>query len=468
MSTPANKPRVIVIAGATGTGKSRLAVALAEKYNGEIINGDALQMYEGLPIATNKLPLPDRKSIPHHLLGFVKWDEEPWTVGKYVAAAIGIIRDIASRGKLPIIVGGTHYYMQSLLFQCSLVDGNAEHQTAQDQERKWPLLAAPTRDMLEKLRAIDPKEAARWHPNDRRKIRHSLEVYFTSGRIPSDIYWEQRAKNAAGSAIRISDHRGRELNEGPFDDDAAASLLRYDPLILWLYADLDKLSTRLNQRVDTMIRAGLIGEVESMQQVLKERESSGIAVNQRSGIWVAIGFKELLASHVLASLDTDLGRGGLEKTQAQGIEQTKAATRQYARQQHRWIRSKLLQALEKHRALERMVLLDGTELSLWHRNVEATASKVVSAFLKGDSIPRGSMMSNVESEILVPRTKPNIKARYCEICDMTLMTQDEWNAHPKSKKHRRSIRTAVDWQAQYPKSLGQETVFHAGSAPDER
>ncbi|KAL9015355.1 MAG: hypothetical protein Q9173_000036 [Seirophora scorigena] len=463
MSTPANKPRIIVVAGATGTGKSRLAVALAEKYNGEIINGDALQMYEGLPIATNKLPLPDRKSIPHHLLECVKWDEEPWTVGKYVAAATGIIRDIVARGKLPIVVGGTHYYMQSLLFECSLVNGNLEHRTAQEQETKWPILAGPTRDMLDELRAIDPQDAARWHPNDRRKIRHSLEVYLTSGRIPSAIYSEQRAKNAAGSAIKNPSH---PHCRGPIDD--ATSLLRYDPLILWIYADLNKLSARLNHRVDDMIRAGLIEEVKSMQQVLKERESSGTAVNQQSGIWVAIGFKELLALHVFDSCSIDLGKGDLEKVQAQGIEQIKIASRQYAKQQHRWIRSKLLQALEEHKALERMVSLDGTELSLWYQNVEAASSKVVSAFLNGDSIPRGSMMPDVESEVLVPRTKPDIKARYCEICDMTLMTQGEWNAHPKSKKHRRAIRTPIDRQALYSKISAQESVSQAGFALDKR
>ncbi|KAI4186030.1 MAG: hypothetical protein LQ348_004279 [Seirophora lacunosa] len=443
-----------------------MAVALAEKYNGEIINGDALQMYQGLPIATNKLPLPDRKSIPHHLLECVKWYENPWTVGKYVAAATVIIRDIVARGKLPIVVGGTHYYMQSLLFECSLVNGNLEHRTAQEQETKWPILAAPTRDMLDELRAVDPQDAARWHPNDRRKIRHSLEVYLTSGKIPSDIYNEQRAKNAAGSAIRNPDHPACELSRGPIDD--AASPLRYDPLILWIYADLNELSARLNHRVDDMIRAGLVEEVKSMQQVLNERESSGTAVNQRSGIWVAIGFKELLALHVLDPCSTDLGKGDLEKVQAHGIEQIKIASRQYARQQHRWIRSKLLQALEEHNALERMVSLDGTELSLWHQNVEATSSKVVSAFLNGDAIPRGSMMPDVESEILVPRTKPKIKARYCEICDMTLMTQGEWDAHPKSKKHRRAIRTPRDRQAWYSKNSAQETLSQAGFAPDKR
>lgn len=437
---------------------------MAEKYNGEIINGDALQMYEGLPIATNKLPLPERKSIPHHLLGCVKWNEEPWTVGKYVAAASEVVRNIAARGKLPIIVGGTHYYIQSLLFERSLVNTDVEHQTAEVQEKKWPMLAGSTDDMLDELRKIDPEEASRWHPNDRRKIRHSLELYLTSGRKPSDIYRDQRTTIATSSASDgvQTEHSG--LKAALIQD--ATPPLRFNPLILWIYADLDKLSTRLTSRVDTMVAAGLVEEVESMQRLLEEQKQSGIQVDQTTGIWSAIGFKELL-SYVSASQTGDLKIGDLERMKAQGIEKIRIATRQYARQQQRWIRGKLLRALEEHSALDRILLLNGTELLLWPHNVEEIASTVVSAFLKGEPHPKTSTTSDLKGDVLVPNTKAGIKARYCEICDMTLMTQKEWNAHPKSKKHRRATRTAIDWQALYPKSQGQAKKPSAGSIPDK-
>lgn len=412
-------------------------------------------MYEGLPIATNKLPFSERKSVPHHLLGCVKWNEDPWTVGKFVAAASGIIPDIAARGKLPIIVGGTNYYIQSLLFARSLVNSDVEQQTAQAQEKDWPVLASSTSDMLQELRKIDPAQALRWHPNDRRKIRHSLEVYLTSGRKPSDLYREQRAAIAASSASRVSEGEHCASIEGSNKD--APSLLRFDPLILWIYADLDKLSSRLNQRVDKMIQAGLVEEVESMHCVLQEQEQGGIHVDQTTGIWSAIGFKELL-SYVSAPQNGELGVDELERMKIQGEEQTRIATRQYARRQQRWIRGKLLRALEEHNALDRMVPLDGSELSLWHEKVEAPANAVVSAFLDGEHIPKATTMSGFESDILVPNAKPEIQARYCEACKMTLMTLKEWAAHPKSKKHRRATRKRKDWQALYPKSRQQENV----------
>lgn len=436
---------------------------MAERHNAEIINGDALQLYEGLPIATNKLPLAERKSIPHHLLGCIRLDEEPWTVGQYVETALGIIGDIFARGKLPIVVGGTHYYMQSLLFQTSLVNISAEHQTAEDQEKTWPILAASAKDMLDELHKIDPEEASRWHPNDRRKIRHSLEVYLTSGRTPSDLYHEQR-KSIAGTSGSQSLNSQENNHDTP--SQRGLSSMRFDPLILWLYADPDKLSARLNQRVENMVQAGLIEEVRSMLQYLQKQEQSRIHIDQKSGIWAAIGFKELLP-YVLASENSTFTINRLEEMKTQGIERTQTATRQYARRQHRWIRGKLLRALQDHHALDRMVLVNATELSRWQHDVEVTANSIVYTFLKGETIPRSAILSDLESEAMTPYATPQIKARYCEVCDMTLMTQKEWNNHPKSKKHRRAAKTPADWQALYPKSRAQENAFPGDSPLNE-
>ncbi|KAL8734483.1 MAG: hypothetical protein Q9166_001382 [cf. Caloplaca sp. 2 TL-2023] len=462
MST--TKTRIVVIVGVTGTGKSRLAVALAERFDGEIINGDALQMYEGLPIATNKLPFAERQSIPHHLLGSVKLDAEPWTVKKYVRDATAIIGEVIARGKLPIVVGGTHYYTQSLLFESSLVNETpTEPLPAEAQEEKWPILAASTMEMLDHLHAIDPEIASRWHPNDRRKIRHSLEVYLTSGKQPSDLYREQR-KTCAASRSSKATSLGNSDQEVIAAHESTSSV-RFDPLLLWIYADFAQLPARLDQRVDKMVQNGLIQEVESMQHYLQQQERSGVAVDQSSGIWTAIGFKELLP-YVSASAAGELPIGDQEPMKKQGIELTKTATRQYARQQQRWIRGKLLRALEENGVLERMVVLDGTELSQWPQNVEAVANDAVSAFLSGDPLPREASPSRFASDVLVPKAEPHIKARYCEICKMTLMTQKEWDAHPKSKKHRKATRKPIDWQALYPKFQGQNNVYHTGSAAE--
>lgn len=405
-------------------------------------------MYEGLPIATNKLPYLKRKSIPHHLLGCVKWSDEPWAVGKFVTAATAIIREIVARGKLPIIVGGTHYYVQSLLFESSLATADLEHQSVRLQEEKWPILAASTEAMIAELRRIDPEEATRWHPNDRRKIRHSLETFLISGRIPSDVYRAQRAAAAARNDSRSPGNKACGLNEAQVND--AASPLRFDPLIFWTYADPEKLSTRLDRRVDAMVEAGLIEEVESMHRVLQEQERPKNFVDQSSGIRSAIGFKEFLP-YIFASQSDGLGVPNLTKIKIQAIDSTKIATRKYAKQQRTWIRGKLLRALEEHNALDRMVPLNGTELSLWRQNVEEHAATVLSAFLRGKPLPKTPRTASLERDILVPAAKPEIKARYCGICDLTVMTQKEWDAHPRSKKHRRATKAPIDWASLYPK-----------------
>ncbi|KAG8532038.1 uncharacterized protein KY384_003675 [Bacidia gigantensis] len=113
---------LVVIVGPTGSGKSQLAVSLARHYNGEIINGDALQIYKGLPITTNKISESEQEGIPHHLLGSIGLEEEPWTVKQFLKKAQDAIEAIRLKGKLPIVVGGTQYYVQSLLVPNAVVE----------------------------------------------------------------------------------------------------------------------------------------------------------------------------------------------------------------------------------------------------------------------------------------------------------------------------------------------------------
>ncbi|KAL9587574.1 MAG: hypothetical protein Q9212_000151 [Teloschistes hypoglaucus] len=456
MSSSFASTRIIAVVGATGTGKSELAVALAEKFNGEIINADAMQMYEGLPIATNQLPLPERKSIPHHLLGCIKPTEDPWNVGKYVRAATKIIESIVARGRLPILVGGTHYYMQSLLFKGSLVDQpEPKYETAEAQEIKWPILAASTSEMLEQLRRVDPELASKWHPHDRRKIRHSLEVYLTSGRQPSTIYREQH--EAASPNESCQSPRDQCSRLATDNANSGAPALQFDPLILWTYAEPDKLSTRLNSRVEQMVKDGLIEEVFSLHKSLQNFEQPVCKANQTSGIWTAIGFKEF-ALYITASSALNYGSDHIGKLKQDGVKLTQIATRQYARQQQRWIRGKLLRALQDNHKLDQIVLLDSTQLAQWQQNVEEPAVDAVSNFLKGNP-PLAS--PKVAHAILVPKADPNIKARYCDVCNVTVMTQREWDAHPRSKRHRKATTKPIDWQALYPKSHGLNNITHA-------
>ncbi|KAJ8607881.1 hypothetical protein MRB53_039977 [Persea americana] len=193
--TPPKLPLIAVV-GATGTGKSELAVKLAKAHNGEIINGDAMQLYSGLPIITNKITPAEQQGIPHHLLGRIGLNEQTWVVGTFVKQALSVIDEIRARGKLPVLVGGTHYYTQSLLFHDRLADGDevANVEPENDDQQEWPELERPTEELLEELKRVDPVMAERWHPNDRRKIQRSLQIYLKTGRKASDLYAEQRTR----------------------------------------------------------------------------------------------------------------------------------------------------------------------------------------------------------------------------------------------------------------------------------
>ena len=465
MSPSRSQKPLIAIVGATGTGKSQvsrlplrltnlklidvwyiqLAVSLAERFNGEVINGDALQMYDGLPITTNKISLEDRKGIPHHLLGCVKLDEKPWTVQQFRNQATDIIEGIRSRNRMPILVGGTHYYTQSLLFKDAvLTEPEIEHVDQEEQKRRWPILDANTEDMLEELRRVDPIMAQRWHPKERRKIRRSLEIWLTTGRKASEVYDEQQqnTNSTCSRCDQSGDDPASSTNEQQ-PDMASQSALRYDTLILWTHANQDVLNARLEKRVDAMVSDGLLSEIESIYKCLLDQEQRGILVDQTRGIWVAIGFKENLA-YVIYGDD----RESLKK---EGIERTKIATRQYAKRQVRWIKLRLQRAIATANSSHRFFVLDTTDLTHWSQDVEKKARDITEAFLSGCALPNPESLSDAAKEVLVVTKAEPMAATYCEACDKTLMSEGEWVSHLKSKGHKSAVRPRVDWGALYPK-----------------
>lgn len=201
-TSPPAKPLLVVL-GSTGTGKSevsaaavvpssanktadsqtsKLAIELATRFRGEIINADAMQLYKGLPIITNKVPVNERNGIPHHLLDHISIDKEPWSVDDFKREATKAIQEIRGRGKLPILVGGTQYYVNPLLFPEVTLD-----EVQGDSSQTFPVLEDSTEAMLQELKRVDPAMAERWHPNDRRKIRRSLEIYLQTGRPASEF-----------------------------------------------------------------------------------------------------------------------------------------------------------------------------------------------------------------------------------------------------------------------------------------
>ena len=397
-------------------------------------------MYEGLPITTNKLPLAERNGIPHHLLGCVRLGEEPWTVKQFLDRATSIIREIMSRGRLPILVGGTHYYTQSLLFRDTLVEEEGtDHVTREISAQKWQLLDASAEEMLKELRKVDPEMAMQWHPSDRRKIRRSLEIWLKTGKRASEIYKQQKTK----SLDVESD--GWDRSPGPTGSDAIGpSHVRYDTLIFWVHAPSEVLNSRMEERVDSMVAHGLLEEVTSMQSFLQDQEPQDEKIDQSRGIWVAIGFKEFLPYILDGSRP--------EKLRQEGIERTKIATRQYAKRQDRWIRLRLQRAVNAADLTQNMFLLDATDSSRWSDDVDAKAKDITAAFLSGYALPDPDSLSDAAEKLLVSPEEEAKSARHCEACDKTLMFHSQWINHLKSKGHRASVRPKIDWDLLYPKN----------------
>ncbi|KAL9056028.1 MAG: hypothetical protein Q9162_003207 [Coniocarpon cinnabarinum] len=429
---------LVVVVGATGTGKSQLAVDLAKRFNGEIINGDAMQLYHGLPIITNKIKPEEQQGIPHHLLGQISLREEPWTVQKFVANAVKTIHDIHDRNKLPVLVGGTHYYLQSLLFADSLVNEQAHQQfsieSKNDSDRAWPILDASTEAMFNELKRIDPAMARRWHPNDRRKIRRSLEIFLQTGQRASDVY-EQQQSHVPGTVGHESDE-DHELVQ--------SQSLRYPTLILWTNVPREHLHSRLDRRIDQMIEDGLLKEARSLYDTYQNFIDAGDALNETKGIWVSIGYKEFLPYfNAVASRRSQEQQDSLFSA---CVERTKVATRQYSKRQVRWLRIKLRNAMRKVDTCS-IFVLDAGELSAWASNVEQPAAELTESFLKGANLLDSDEKSNLAldtceqmSEHQQGLGRKQMQTRTCEICGVTAGTAAQWHQHEQSRRHKNTLK----------------------------
>ncbi|GAB1734764.1 hypothetical protein NU195Hw_g9363t1 [Hortaea werneckii] len=435
---PLHDPLIAVI-GATGTGKSQLAVELARRYNGEIINGDAMQLYSGLPIITNKITPEEQRGIPHHLLGCIGLQEPTWVVGTFVKRAVKVIEEIRSRGKLPILVGGTHYYTQSLLFHDRLAETEGETEQAenatQDNVQQFPLLEEPTEALLEELKRVDPVMAERWHPKDRRKIQRSLEIYLKTGKKASDTYAEQRMR------------KGEHLNEEhAAEGEPSNSTLRFSVLLFWVHAEPEPLRSRLDNRVDKMLDAGLLGEVHTLDAHAEAGAAAGRPVDETRGIWVSIGYKEFKPyTKALASDNTS--EKELVRLKTEAIDRTKAATRQYAKRQIRWIRIKLVNALHEAKASDSLFVLDASDATQYDETVVKPALTITEQFLAGTPLPPPETVApSTLTDLLTSRRDYDISAKpeswtkqHCETCNVTCVVQDQWHQHVNSKAHKKLV-----------------------------
>jgi tRNA dimethylallyltransferase len=387
-----------------------------------------MQLYKGLPIVTNKMPVAERRGIPHHLLDHTGLDDTPWSLDDFKRSAATTIADIRARGNLPIVVGGTHYYTNALLFKDITVGTDKEA----DSELNFPILSEPNDVILAKLKEVDPVMAARWHPNDHRKIRRSLEIYLQYGRPASEIYEEQKLRKAQGGG-------SGQVVDGLEDDEAP-----WESLLFWVHSDTEVLRARLDGRIDKMLDAGLMDEISGMHEHVRQREARGEPVAFDKGIWQSIGFKEFRP--YLKAVDEGAPAAEIEALRRAGVEQMKTATRQYANSQTRWIRTKTVPLLQQRRgAMGHLFVVDSTDVSQWTVNVAEPAVDVARRFLEGTGpLPDPGELSATARRVLDAATAPpaerTVCQKTCELCGTTTTTLETWEKHMRSKKHKALVR----------------------------
>ncbi|AJK88879.1 tRNA (adenosine(37)-N6)-dimethylallyltransferase MiaA [Lysinibacillus fusiformis] len=279
---------VVAIVGPTASGKTALSIELAKKYNGEIINGDSMQVYKGLDIGTAKITEEEMEGVPHHLLSFLE-PTESFSVADYQKLVRAKIADIQARHKLPIIVGGSGLYVQAVLFDFQFTDEKVDEAARQAYYDELAKLGPEA--MHDKLKQLDPQTAEAIHPNNTRRVIRALEMLELNG----------------VSKAAEAQNRG----EVPL----------YNHLILGLGQNMsrDVLYDRINRRVDLMMENGLLEEVRGLWQ----QNIRGVQSIQ------AIGYKELY--------DYLDGKCSLEGA----LDSLKQNSRRYAKRQLTYFRNKM-------------------------------------------------------------------------------------------------------------------------------
>lgn len=278
------KPLVVVIVGPTASGKTRLSIELAKRFDGEIVSADSMQIYRTMDIGTAKPSVKERCGIPHHMMDIVDPSEE-YTLKEYLTDANACVQDILARGKLPILVGGTGLYVTSFMNNLTLSEESCDDAYRDSLERDYDSLGGDA--MLERLRSVDPELAARLYPKDRKRILRGLEVFHNTG-------------------VTQSEQNRRALEtESP-----------YEFLCFGLTAD-DRafLYDRIDSRVRIMIDDGLESEVRTLS-------SQNCSRTARQ----AIGYRQFDAYFT--------GEASLEDT----ITLIQKESRNYAKRQLTWFR----------------------------------------------------------------------------------------------------------------------------------
>ena len=271
--------KVIVVVGPTGVGKTRMGVALAKHFNGEVISGDSMQIYKTMDIGTAKVTDDEMEGIVHHLID-VKEPTESYSVKDFQDEVRLKIKEIISRGKLPIIVGGTGLYIKAALYDYEFSESQTNHQEYVEKYHNYS-----NEELYSLLMKIDKNSAKELHPNNRQRVLRAIAIYESTG-------------------IRKSETLARQNHE-----------LVYDARFIGLTLEREVLYERINQRVDLMMKQGLLQEIDDL---MKKKYSNNLQSMK------AIGYKEWFNYYK--------GIQTLDET----LELIKKNSRNYAKRQYTW------------------------------------------------------------------------------------------------------------------------------------
>lgn len=273
-----NKIKIICVVGATASGKTGLGVELAKALGGEIISADSMQVYRGMSIATAAADANEQQGIPHHLLEFLNPDET-FSVADFVKLAGKTVFEINDRGRVPIIVGGTGLFVDSLVQNITFSEVEADDELRQRLNRK------SNDELYDELMSVDSEAAWSIHKNNRKRVIRALELYY-------------------GGVSKTEQNENSKIGENPFD-----------ALYIGInYRDREVLYSRINMRVDLMLESGLVDEARRFA------DNEGITSRQ------AIGHKEL-KPYFNGEITID-----------EAVENIKKGTRHYAKRQLTWFR----------------------------------------------------------------------------------------------------------------------------------
>ena len=279
-----NKPKVIVICGPTASGKTALSIELAKKINGEIISSDSMQIYKDMNIGTAKPSKEEMQGIKHYMIDFVEPDKR-YSVADFKKDAEKAIEDILTKGKVPIVVGGTGLYVDSLIYGIEYQELQFDEQYRKDLEER--VLNEGLEVLYDEAKQIDPQAMEKISHNDQKRILRVLEIYKATGKTKTEQEVESRKKG-----------------------------VKYDYKVFAINMDRETLYKRINKRVDIMIEQGLIQEVEKL---LKKYKDFPTAMQ-------GLGYKEVV----------EYLQG--KTTKEEMIEKIKMETRRYAKRQITWFK----------------------------------------------------------------------------------------------------------------------------------